>query len=105
MSNVFVPPVFKDHGKAAKDLLSKKYSFERKLTLKSAASNGVSFETSASSTASGYVAGAEGKHVNAEHGTFEVKYGTAGSTDASWETDKVRWSYAPSLAPSPLSSR
>lgn len=89
MSNNFLPPTFANHGKAAKDLLSKKYSFDRSLALKSVARNGIEVETKGFQQASGLGGSVKGKYRDGDYGLFESTLSTEGSTVYSWETDRL----------------
>lgn len=86
----FIPPTFGDHGKAAKDLLGKKYSFAREITLKSVARNNISLETQGESVATGFAGFVNIKYKNKEYGTWEEKFSTTGKTTYSWESDKLQ---------------
>lgn len=86
----FVPPTFADHGKAVKDLFSKKYSFDRSITVKSTALNGTELETVGQALPTGYAGSAQAKYKNSDYGTWEAKFATSGTTTYSWESDKLQ---------------
>jgi len=90
MSNV--PPLFKNFGKSLKDLIEKKFDFNREVKVKTTTASGVTFESTGRSTSknndfSGLV---KTTYKRPDFGVFELELDTDGKAKYSAENDQLR---------------
>nr|BBC44067.1 non-selective channel of thylakoid membrane [Cyanophora paradoxa] len=78
-------PVFAELGKSAKDILSKDYSYDKKLSLKSTTSSGVVFNAAGSSLPSGPIGGELAIKGKQGPAGISAKVDTAGKVSADLE--------------------
>jgi len=84
------PPLFKNFGKSLKDLLEKKFEFNRELKVKTSTSNGLTFESTGRAGKGGDFTGIlKTTYKRTDFGTTEVELDTDGKAKASIEADKL----------------
>lgn len=85
------PPLFKNFGKGIKDLLEKKFDFDRDLKVKTS-TGGLAFETTGRSQSKGgdLVGLLKTTYKRGDFGTFELENDTLGKGKVSIEADKYR---------------
>jgi hypothetical protein len=86
----FVPPFFKNFGKSAKDLLSKKYDYQNKLTAKNNVQSDLALETSTTSDEKGNWSGSvKATYKNKDFGNVETEVDTRGTASAEITATKL----------------
>jgi voltage-dependent anion channel protein 2 len=86
----FVPPFFKDFGKKAKDLLSKKYDYQNKLTAKNNVQSDLTIESSTTSDEKGNWSGAvKATYKDKAFGQVETEVDTAGKASVEVKAQKL----------------
>jgi hypothetical protein len=86
----FVPPLFKNFGKSAKDLFSKKYDYQNKLSVKNSVQSDLTVETSTTSDEKNNLSGSvKVTHKNKDFGKVEVEVDTKGAASAETTLSKL----------------
>jgi hypothetical protein len=79
----FVPPFFKNFGKSAKDLLSKKYDYQNKLSAKNNVQSDLAIESSTTSDEKGNWSGnVKATYKNKDFGNVETEVDTRGTASS-----------------------
>jgi len=88
--STFTPPLFKNLGKGLKDLIEKKFDFNRDVKVKTTTQNGISFESTGRANKGGDINGIlKTTYKRSDFGTIEAEFDTDGKAKASIEADKV----------------
>lgn len=88
----FTPPLFKNFGKSLKDLVEKKFDFNREVKVKTSTSAGVVFESTGRSTSKGndFSGLVKTTYKRPDFGTFELELDTDGKAKYSAENDQLK---------------
>lgn len=85
------PPLFKNFGKSYKDLIEKKFEFNREVKVKTTTLNGVTFESAGrAGKASDYTGALKVTYKRSDFGTVETEVDTDGNGKASVEADQLK---------------